>query len=274
MLFHPAGVVAAGERNLIITIVIVMLLLVLPVVFGIYFVAWKYRAKEGDGRHAIPEGKHGMFREIVWWFVPLIAIGVLSMITWATAHRLDPQAAVAGADPNAKPFVVQVIALNWKWLFIYPEQGIATVNFVEFPAATPLEFDLTADAPMNAFWIPQLGTQMYAMPAMVNRLHLIANAPGEFPGTETEINGDGYAGMRFMAKAVLPDDFDAWAASVKQGTSTLNGASYAALAAPSQNYPVTFYASTSPGLYAAVVMKYMAPIVSSSTTMDMNHDSR
>ncbi len=146
------------------------------------------------------------------WAVPIILIASLSVLNWKSTHELDPYQPIAS---NAPPLTVEVVALDWKFLFIYPQQNIATVNFIEFPVNTPLNFQLTADAPMSSFWIPQLGSQIYAMPAMSTQLHLIANSTGDFRGMDTEINGAGFSGMKFAARSVSQTDFNAWVASVK-----------------------------------------------------------
>jgi cytochrome o ubiquinol oxidase subunit 2 len=149
------------------------------------------------------------------------------------------------------------VALQWKWLFIYPEQNIATVNFVEFPNSTPVNFQLTADAPMNSFWIPELGGQMYAMPGMSTQLHLMADRPGEFNGSAAEISGKGFSGMKFIAKATSQKDFDTWVKSVKQSSNMIDLSKYNKLAEPSENNPVITYASVEKDLYNSIIMKFM-----------------
>jgi cytochrome o ubiquinol oxidase subunit 2 len=158
-----------------------------------------------------------------------------------------------------RPVAIKVVALRWKWLFIYPEQNIATVNFVEFPERTPVHFELTADAPMSSFWIPQLGTQIYAMAAMQTQLNVMANSEGEYAGKNMEINGAGYADMNFKAKSVSRDDFDAWIQHVKQASSTLDQVAYEDLAKPTEANPVAYYSSVTQGLYDSIMMKFMMP---------------
>ena len=264
--FAPAGPVAAAQKNLIITAVLVMLVIIIPVLVSFFVILRKYRA--GANAAHDPEANSGNLRkEALLWAFPIVIVFVLSVILWNAAHALDPFKPIAS---DKKPLEVQVVALNWKWLFIYPEQGIATVNALEFPAGTPLHFSLTADGPMNLFWIPQLGGQMAAMAGMTTQLNLMADAPGEFAGRASEINGQGLAGMTFKAVAVTQSDFDAWVAQVKQSPLALTQSEYERLAEPSESNPPTFYSSVETGLYNNVMMKYMAPMTSSgSMPMDM-----
>lgn len=232
-----------------------MLLVAVPLLALLYAFAWKYRAGNKKAEYD-PEQKHGALRELGLWVIPAVLILTLSIINWKSTHALDPYKPLAAA---AKPLTIQVVALNWKWLFIYPEQGIATVNFIEFPAQTPLHFELTADAPVNSFWIPELGSQIYAMAGMTTQLNLMADAPGEFAGRAAEINGPGYAGMNFIAKAVSQADFDAWITAVERSSGTLDLATYRMLAAPSENDPASFYSHADKDLYDTIIMKFTAP---------------
>ena len=154
---------------------------------------------------------------------------------------------------------IQVVALQWKWLFIYPEEGIATVNFIQFPVDTPVNFEITADAPMNSFWIPQLGGMIYAMPAMRSKLHLIANEMGDFRGVSANLSGTGFAGMTFVAKSSSQADFEEWVHSVRHSNRTLTSESYNQLAMPSQNNPVASYVLLDNNLFEEILMKYMPP---------------
>ena len=162
-------------------------------------------------KHA-PDWEHNYIAEYCWWGVPIVIIVILAVTTWKSSHDLNPFKPI---ESEKKPLAIQVVALHWKWLFIYPEQGIATVNFVQFPEKTPINFEITSDAPMNSFWIPQLGGQIYAMPAMRSKLHLIANEIGSFRGVSANISGKGFAGMTFTAKSSSEEDFDAWVQSGK-----------------------------------------------------------
>ncbi len=186
-------------------------------------------------------------------------MAALATIAWRSTHLLDPYAPLPAAASSAPPLQVDVVALRWKWLFLYPAQGIATVNALAFPARTPVHFLLTADGPMSSFWIPQLGSQIYAMAAMQTQLTLEADRPGAYEGRDTEINGDGYAGMAFRAVAVPPQDFAAWAAQAKSSPQRLDRAAYEALAQPSSSVPPAFYGSIDPDLFAWIVTKDMTP---------------
>lgn len=159
---------------------------------------------------------------------------------------------------DVKPLTIQVVALDWKWLFIYPEEQIATVNFVAFPAATPIHFDLAADAsPMNSFWIPELSGQIYSMTGMITQLNIIADKPGEFAGRAAEINGKGFADMTFVAKSLAPGDFANWVAEVRTSPLKLTDEVYTELLKPSEKIPVTHYSSIGKNMFHHIVMKYM-----------------
>jgi cytochrome o ubiquinol oxidase subunit 2 len=178
------------------------------------------------------------------------------VVTWNSSHNLDPYKPLAS---NVKPLTIQVVALQWKWLFIYPEQGIATVNFAQIPEDVPINFEITSDAPMNSFWIPQLGGQIYAMPGMSTKLHLMAEEPGDYRGSSANISGEGYWAMRFTTRASSQEKFDDWVAEVKTSKQWLDAAEYKQLAKPSEDEPQIFYSAFDDDLYDTVVMKYMSP---------------
>lgn len=250
----PKGMIGEKERDLIITASLLMLIVVVPVfVFALFF-AWKYRASN-KARHE-PDWEHNYIAEYCWWGVPLFIVVILAVITWKSSHELNPFKPINSAT---KPLTIQVVALEWKWLFIYPEQGIATINFVQFPEKTPINFEITADAPMNSFWIPQLGGQIYAMPAMRSKLHLIANEVGAYRGASANISGEGFAGMVFTAKSSTDADFNQWVLSVQQSTAQLNLDTYNQLVEPSSYNPVAYYKLSQPNLFDQIMMKYMMP---------------
>lgn len=254
-LFNNQGFIALQQKNLIITYVALMLVIVIPVLVAGYFIAWKYRAGNTKA-HYKPDEKHSAFSEAMLWVFPTVIVIIMSVITWDATHKLDAHKPI---QSNVKPLTIQVIALQWKWLFIYPEQGIATVNYIAFPEKTPLTFTLTADGPMSSFWIPSLGGQLYAMTGMTQSLHLIADRQGEFRGSNAEINGQGFAGMTFTAKAVSQREFERWVGSAKQSPHTLTLDEYKKLAKPSEDTPPIFYASTEDDLFNTIVMKFMTP---------------
>lgn len=256
-ILSPKGTIAADERNLIIFGSLLSLLVVVPVFIMLFYFLWKYRASNTKAKYS-PDWDNSKAAEAVWWLVPLALIVVLSVVTWTSSHRLDPFRPIAS---DKKTLTIQVVAMQWKWLFIYPEQNIATVNYVQFPEDTPVNFRITSDAPMNSFWIPALGGQMYAMSGMTTQLHLMADAPGTFQGASANISGAGFSDMRFTAKASTSKDFDAWVQAVKQARQPLTSDSYAELARPNvgKMTPRTYYSSVEPGLYDTILMKYMLP---------------
>ena len=253
---EPRGPIAQKERKLIIITLLLSLIVVIPVFSLLGIFAWKYREGNASAKYS-PELDHSRVAETIWWLVPSALILVIGVIAWASSYQLDPFKPLSS---NAQPITIQVIALDWKWLFIYPQQNIATVNLVQFPRQTPVNFEITADAPMNSFWIPQLGGQIYAMPGMSTQLHLMASTNGSFHGSSANISGNGFAGMAFTAKSSSMADFQRWVKSVKRSPNRLSQDAYAKLAAPSQNNPFAYYASSAAGLYDSVIIKYMGPM--------------
>jgi len=255
VVLNPQGVIAQKERALIITATLIMLTVVIPVFILLFFIAWKYKAGRSESAYS-PEMQSNKMVGTILWGIPIVIISIIGVMNWKSTHELDPYKNIAS---NKKTITIQVVALQWKWLFIYPEQNIATVNFIEFPENTPVSFELTAEAPMNSFWIPQLGGQMYAMAGMETHLHLMANQTGEYAGSAAEISGAGFAGMRFVAKSVPNADFDAWVKTVKSSQNVLSLEAYNKLAQPSEKTPVTLYSSVENNLFNTVMMKFMAP---------------
>ncbi len=254
-IFNPAGQVAEKQRNLIIFGSALSLLIVLPVFAMTFYIAWKYRAGNKKAEYK-PDWDHSRLAESIWWLVPLALIIVLSVVTYKSSHDLDPFKPLAS---DTKPLNIQVVAMEWKWLFIYPEQNMATVNFVQFPENTPVTFTITSDAPMNSFWIPRLGGQIYAMSGMSTKLHLEASEQGTFSGVSANLSGAGFAGMQFTAKASSQADFDAWVQEAKRTPHPLNVDSYNELATPSTYNRPTYYSSAESDLYDTILMKYMDP---------------
>lgn len=252
---QPQGEVAMKQRDLIVFTLALAVIVVLPVFFMLFYFAWRYR----EGNHTAPytpEWDGNKWLEAVWWGVPCIIIGILSVITWQSSHELDPYKPLVS---EVKPVKVQVVALQWKWLFIYPELGIATVNDLRFPEKTPVNFEITADAPMNSFWIPSLGGQVYAMSGMTTKLHLKADAAGVYKGSSANISGEGYADMAFTARSLTESDFEAWAARVKVTGGALDAGRYVALAQPAVAKEPGYFVLKETDLYTDIVMKYMMP---------------
>ncbi len=252
---NPKGQVAAKELHLMITATMLMLIVVVPVFVLTFWISWKFRASNTQAVYT-PDWDHNRLIETIWWGVPTLLILALSVITWQSSHELDPFKPLASTQP---PLTIQVVALQWKWLFIYPEQHIATVNYVQFPVNTPVNFVITSDAPMNSFWIPQLGGQIYAMSGMSTRISLLADQSGTYQGSSANLSGHGFAGMKFAATAQPTADFDSWVDSIKRAPNTLSSSQYAQLAKPSSNNPMAAYSHPGEGLYDDIVMKYMSP---------------
>lgn len=266
-LLNPKGLIASDQRDLIFVTVAILLAIAVPAVALLFFTAWKYRETNERASYD-PETRHGKSFIVTIWGIPTLIMLVLAVIVWTATHRLVPQKQLAA---GTQPLIVQVVALRWKWLFIYPDQNIATVNYVQMPVNRPVEFDLTADeAPMSSFWIPNLGGQLYAMTGMVNKLNLMADTQGVFQGSSPEINGAGFAGMEFIARSTSNSSFNAWVQQVKQSKQVLDDTSYNALMKPSENNPPALYASAENNLYDKVLMKYMAPSHGTMQTGDMN----
>jgi cytochrome o ubiquinol oxidase subunit 2 len=252
-LLQPAGTIAEQQRDLILFASALGLLVILPVFALLFFILWRYRDGNVRATYA-PEWDGSKKLESIWWGIPMAIILVLAIVTWNTSHSLDPYRPLAGA----KPVTVQVVALQWKWLFIYPEQNIATVNYLKIPHDIPIEFKITSDAPMNSFWIPQLGGQVYAMPGMETKLHLMADEPGVYQGMSANISGEGFSGMRFTVDSVSNQEFNNWVQTVWQSPMSLTQYAYDNLVKPSSNEPITLYASRDQDLYNTVIEKYMS----------------
>lgn len=252
---EPKGQVGAQELHLIVIGLLLSVIVVVPVFTMLFMFSWKYRESNKKAKYQ-PDFEHSRKLETVWWAIPSAIIVVLSVITWRSSHALDPYKPLSS---KTKAMTIQVVALDWRWLFIYPEQGIATVNFVEFPVNTPVNFKITSDAPMNSFWIPQLGGQIYAMPGMSTQLYLMASKAGNYDGRSANISGSGFANMQFTAEATSQNSFNRWLEIAKRSPLKLTQSSYNQLAKPIQSSSVYFYASVSPNLYASIINKYMAP---------------
>ena len=253
---NPKGMIASKQRNLIVISTLLMLIVVIPVFVIACIVALKYRANNAKAKYS-PEFETHTGIEIVWWSVPCAIVLVLAILAWKSCHELDPFKPI---ENGTKPIKIQVVALQWKWLFIYPEQQIATVNFVQFPEKTPIYFEITGDAPMNSFWIPSLSGQVFAMSGMRTKLHMIADEIGEFKGASANLSGRGFSGMSFVVKASSQNDFDEWVDSVKEDGSGLNLEAYKQLAEPTEYHPAAFYSLRAGGLFDWIIMKYMKPM--------------
>lgn len=256
VIFNPKGSIASDEKDIIIISTLLMLIVVIPVILMTFIFAWRYRASNLKATYT-PEWAHSVKLELIWWAIPCIIISILGVITWKSAHDLDPYKPLR---ISGKPVTIQVIALDWKWLFIYPEENIAVVNYMQIPENRPINFKITADAPMNSFWIPQLGGQIYAMPGMQSKLHLIAQEKGQYEGLSASFSGNGFSDMKFIVKVTSNEDFMQWVSSVKQSQIKLTFKEYNNLIRPSENNSKQYYSFVETDLFKSVILKYMVPM--------------
>ena len=245
----PRGPVASAERLLLFNATAIMLVVVVPVILATLGFAWWYRSANTRAGRDTDAGYEGRI-EFVVWSIPALVVILLSGVCWIGAHQLDPRAPIPA---NVKPLEVEVASLDWKWLFIYPAQGIAAVNQLVVPVGTPIRFRLTSATVMNSFFVPQLGSQIYTMPGMTTHLNLMAQEIGDYPGISANFSGDGFADMRFVVKAVAAGDFSGWVAKARGAGSALDMAVYAKLAKPSEAVPPATYRAVDPELFQRIV---------------------
>ncbi|AUX79824.1 MULTISPECIES: ubiquinol oxidase subunit II [Sinorhizobium] len=254
----PSGDIATQQRDLIVISTVLMLLIIVPVIFLTLLFAWRYRRSNTNATYD-PEWHHSTALEVVIWSAPLAIIIALGAVTWISTHKLDPYRPLDRLDAarpipaDAKPLTVEVVALDWKWLFFYPDQGIATLNELAAPVDVPINFKITASSVMNSFYIPALAGQIYAMPGMQTKLHAVINKPGEYDGFSANFSGDGFSHMRFKFHGVDRQGFDAWVARVKSQGTALNRDAYLKLEKPSEREPVRYFATVEAGLYDAIL---------------------
>jgi cytochrome o ubiquinol oxidase subunit II len=251
----PKGPVAMAERDLLFETLAIMMIVAVPVFIMAFVFAWRFRANGGKGRYD-PSWSSSLGIEVVIWAVPAAIIVVLGGYVWVNAHKLDPFKQI---DPDVEPLVVEVVAQDWKWLFLYPDHDIATVNELVFPAGMPLTLNITSDTVMNAFFVPALGSQIYAMAGMETHLNLLADEAGQFVGRNSQYSGDGFSQQSFVVRAVSQADFDAWVETVRGAGETLDEATYETLRAPSIAHPVVHYDGFEDGLFDRIIMRYMSP---------------
>ncbi|WP_285403907.1 ubiquinol oxidase subunit II [Luteibacter sp. ME-Dv--P-043b] len=259
VLFSPSGDVARQQRDLIMISVVLMLIIIIPVIVMTFLFAWKYSEKNKNHGGYDPDWNHSTVLELLIWSAPLLIIIALGAITWTSTHKLDPYRPLDQIDASrpvpagTKPLVVEVVALDWKWLFLYPEQGIATVNEMAAPVDRPIEFHITASSVMNAFFVPSMAGMIYAMPGMETKLHAVMNKTGDFEGISANYSGAGFSDMRFRFHSLSDADFAAWVAKAKASGDTLSREDYLKLEQPSEKEPVHFYGSVAPSLYNAIL---------------------
>ena len=253
-LLNPKGVIGEQEKNLILIALGLMLLVVIPVMVLTVIFAWRYRETNTKATYA-PKWAHSTKIEVVVWSIPCLIVVILAVLIWTSTHKLDPYRPL---ESKVAPVNVEVVSLNWKWLFIYPDYGVATVNYLAIPAGTPISFRLTSESIMNSFFIPQLGSQIYTMAGMTTRLHLIADEPGIYAGRSSAYSGAGFSDMRFDTVAMPREQFDAWIRRARTAPIALDDKTYRALAQPSVKVPVTTYAGVAPGLFDGIVRCFVA----------------
>ena len=265
---NPKGTIADQEYTLILITVGLGVLVVVPVFIMLFTIAWRYRASNKKARYEPEFAGHRGF-EALWWGIPCVIILALSLITVVATRALDP---FKPLESQVKPVKIQVVAMEWKWLFIYPDEGVATLNYVNIPEKTPIDFQITADAPMNSFWIPALAGQIYAMAGMSTQLHVMADSVGTYNGSSANISGEGFADMHFKVNSLSRDDFTKWRNASIYSFNQLTSDSYTKLAAPTKNNPETTYALIDSGLYNEIINKYMSP-EGSASSKDENDSS-
>jgi cytochrome o ubiquinol oxidase subunit 2 len=275
VVMSPSGDIAKQQADLISVSVWLMLLIIIPVMILIAVFAWRYRQGNTSAKYE-PDWDHSTKLELVIWGAPLLIIIALGLITWISTHKLDPYRPLDRIDEHrpirasTKPLVVQVVAMDWKWLFIYPEQGIATVNELVLPVDVPVRFKITASTVMNAFYVPQLAGMVYAMPSMETELNAVQNKPIVAKGLSANYSGAGFSDMVFGYRGVAQGDFDKWVASVQAGGGSLNRNDYLTLEKPSIKEPVRRYGAVDADMYQAILNRCVAP--GAVCTNRMMHD--
>jgi cytochrome o ubiquinol oxidase subunit 2 len=252
---NPAGTIASKERHLLVVAVLLMLIVVVPVFVLLFSFAWRYREGNTKAKYS-PDFDGSRTFETIWWLIPTALIVALSFLTWNYTHKLDPYVPIQSSKAAV---TVDVVALDWKWLFIYPKQHIATVNYLDLPVNTPVNFNITSDTVMNSFWIPQLGGQIYAMTGMSTQLHLMATKDGNYRGSSSNISGAGFSKMIFDTHATSQRNFNAWVADAQSSKTTLDVQHYNQLTKPTIGNKPQYFGSVVPELFDAVMQKY-APV--------------
>lgn len=251
-ILDPAGPISAAQHNLLFLSVGLMLIVIVPVFVLTALIVWRYRAGNTNAKY-MPNWENSRLAEIGVWVVPLVIVVFLWFTVWNSTHRLDPYRPIAA---DQRPLEVQVVALDWQWLFIYPEENVATLNRLVFPAGRPLSLALTSDTVMNSFFIPALGGQIYAMAGMRTELNLMADAPGSFMGRNTQFSGNGFAGQSFTATATDAEDFTKFVAEARAAGATLDATTFGTIARPTANAPVKLFSSVAPNLFESIIQSH------------------
>jgi cytochrome o ubiquinol oxidase subunit 2 len=264
VLLSPSGDVAVQQGRLLVISTVLMLLIIVPVIALTLVFAWHYRQSNTEATYA-PDWDHSIQLELVIWSAPLLVIIALGAVTWISTHTLDPYRPLSridtqrGIPAQGRPLTVQAVALDWKWLFLYPDQGIAVVNELAAPVDVPIDFKITAESVMNSFFIPALAGQIYAMPGMETQLHAVINHSGEYEGLSANYSGAGFSGMHFKFQGMPPAEFDHWVQTAKAAGNELNRQTYLLLRQPSDREPVRRYAAVAPDLYDAILNRCVEP---------------
>jgi cytochrome o ubiquinol oxidase subunit 2 len=265
----PVGPVASAEKTILINSTAIMLAIIIPTMIATIAFAWWFRRGNTKATYR-PDWEYSGAVELVVWAIPAMTIMLLGGIAWIGSHDLEPSKPLKSA---AAPINVEVVSLDWKWLFIYPDQGIATVNQLVVPAGTPVSFRLTSATVWNAFFVPQMGTMIYTMPRMTTRLNLQADRQGVYHGLSSHFSGDGFPGMQFQVRALPADQFAMWAQGARGGGATLDAAGYAQLEKPSSYVKPMTYSAVAPGLFDAIVANRLPPPIAQRTTPPAMHVS-
>lgn len=248
-ILDPVGPVGQAEKTILINSTAIMLAIIIPTMIATVAFAWWFRRGNKKATY-LPDWEYSGAIEMVVWGIPVLTIMLLGGITWIGSHDLEPSKPL---DSPIKPLEVQVVSLDWKWLFIYPEQGVATVNQLVVPAGTPVSYKLTSATVWNVFFVPQFGTMIYTMPRMTTRLHLQADRPGAYDGLSAHFSGDGFPGMEFKAEVLPPDQFAVWAQGARGQGVTLDARTYSELSKPSSYVKPMTYGAVAPGMFDAIV---------------------
>jgi cytochrome o ubiquinol oxidase subunit 2 len=251
----PRGLVGIAEKTILIDSLAIMLAIVVPTIVATLAFAWWFRASNTRARH-LPDWQYSGRIELIVWSIPLLVIMLLGGVAWIGSHDLDPAKPLPS---NTLPLEVQGVSLDWKWLFVYPSQGIASVNILVVPAGVPVHFSLSSASVMNAFFVAELGSMIYTMNGMTTQLNLQADAPGTFHGISSHYSGDGFSGMHFDVRAMPAEQFAAWIEETRSTGPTLDPASYAALARQSINTPPFTFRAVDPGLFHDIVTQKLPP---------------
>jgi cytochrome o ubiquinol oxidase subunit 2 len=251
----PRGVIGVADKTILLDSLAIMLAIVVPTILATLAFAWWFRAGNTRARH-LPDWTYSGQLELIVWSIPLLTITLLGGVTWIGAHELDPAQPIASRQA---PLSIQAVSLDWKWLFIYPDQHIASVNELVIPAGVPIHFSLTSASVMNVFFVPQLGSMIYTMNHMTSQLNLRADAPGDFRGQASHFSGDGFSGMNFAVKAMPAGGFAAWIAGVRAAGPALDDASYATLAQQSMDVRPFTYRAADPTIFPRIVSQQLAP---------------